>query len=268
MKSAPLIWGLAGILLCGGVARAQSLAEIAKKEEERRKATKSTGKVYTNDDLRRYPVLPPPSQPAPPADAPGAADPVTGAKEPAAAPAEPKEEKDEAYWRKLISDAKARLARTTAHHEAMQTRINSLTTDFYARDDPAQRAVIWTDRTKALEELDRLAKDIDDQKKAIARSRRTRGRPGSLRAGCVEPAVQYPILIVEDSDSLRTMLRHTLESHGHAVVEARDQPEADRHLQQGGPALVLSDLRLPAGDGFGVLRAAKDRGPRAARSSS
>ncbi|RPJ56059.1 MAG: hypothetical protein EHM24_30750, partial [Acidobacteria bacterium] len=166
MKSAPLIWGLAGILLYGGVARAQSLAEIARKEEERRKATKSPGKVYTNDDLRRYPGLPPASQAAPPPDAPGAADPATGAKAPVAAPAEPKEEKDEAYWRKLISDAKALLARTTAHHEAMQTRINSLTADFYARDDPAQRAVVWTDRTKALEELGRLAQDIDNKKKA------------------------------------------------------------------------------------------------------
>ena len=34
---------------------------------------------------------------------------------------------------------------------------------------------------------------------------------------------QYPILIVEDRDSLRIMLRRTLESRGHAVVEARDQ---------------------------------------------
>jgi len=118
MKSAPLIWGLAGILLCGGVARAQSLAEIARKEEERRKATKSPGKVYTNDDLRRYPLLTPPAQPAPPADAPAAADPVTGAKTPPAAPAEQKDEKDEAYWRKLIGDAKTRLDRKS-------TRLNS-----------------------------------------------------------------------------------------------------------------------------------------------
>ena len=32
--------------------------------------------------------------------------------------------------------------------------------------------------------------------------------------------------IVEDKDSLRTMLRHALEAQGHTVVEARDQPEA------------------------------------------
>jgi DNA-binding NtrC family response regulator len=72
----------------------------------------------------------------------------------------------------------------------------------------------------------------------------------------VPPPAQ--ILIVEDKDSLRTMLRHALERQGHGVLEARDQPEAVRLLQQAQPALVLSDLRLPEGDGFGVLRAAKE----------
>lgn len=54
------------------------------------------------------------------------------------------------------------------------------------------------------------------------------------------------------------MLRHALERHGHGVLEARDQPEAVRLLQHGQPSLVLSDLRLPEGDGFGVLRASKE----------
>jgi DNA-binding NtrC family response regulator len=69
------------------------------------------------------------------------------------------------------------------------------------------------------------------------------------------------ILIVEDKDSLRTMLRHALERQGHAVIEARDQAEAVKTLQQAQPSLVLSDLRLPEGDGFGVLRASKEIDP-------
>jgi len=71
-------------------------------------------------------------------------------------------------------------------------------------------------------------------------------------------AAPAQILIVEDKDSLRTMLRHALERQGHTVLEARDQPEAVRILQQSQPAIVLSDLRLPEGDGFGVLRASKE----------
>jgi len=54
------------------------------------------------------------------------------------------------------------------------------------------------------------------------------------------------------------MLRHALERQDHTVLEARDQPEAIRILQQAQPAVVLSDLRLPEGDGFGVLRATKE----------
>ena len=57
------------------------------------------------------------------------------------------------------------------------------------------------------------------------------------------------------------MLRHALERQGHAVIEAKDQPEAIKHLQQAQPAIVLSDLRLPEGDGFGVLRASKEFDP-------
>src|SRR6186713_2855625 len=70
-----------------------------------------------------------------------------------------------------------------------------------------------------------------------------------------------PVLIVEDRDSLRTMLRHALEAHGHAVLEARDEPEAIHQLQQARPVVVLTDLKLPVGDGFGVLRAAKELDP-------
>ena len=71
----------------------------------------------------------------------------------------------------------------------------------------------------------------------------------------------FPVLIVEDKDSLRTMLRHALEGHGHAVLEARDEAEAVEQLRQSRPVVVLTDLKLPVGDGFGVLRAAKELDP-------
>jgi DNA-binding NtrC family response regulator len=71
----------------------------------------------------------------------------------------------------------------------------------------------------------------------------------------------FPVLIVEDKDSLRTMLRHALEGHGHAVLEARDEAEAIEQLRTSRPVVVLTDLKLPVGDGFGVLRAAKELDP-------
>jgi DNA-binding NtrC family response regulator len=70
-----------------------------------------------------------------------------------------------------------------------------------------------------------------------------------------------PVLIVEDKDSLRAMLRMAVESQGHVVIEASDQPQAIEALKTGRPGVVLSDLRLTEGDGFGVLRAAKEIDP-------
>ncbi len=74
-----------------------------------------------------------------------------------------------------------------------------------------------------------------------------------------EPAAS--ILLVEDKDSLRAMLRLALEAQGHAVIEARDEAEAVAALRDAQPAIVLTDLRLPVGDGLGVLRAAKETDP-------
>jgi DNA-binding NtrC family response regulator len=74
-------------------------------------------------------------------------------------------------------------------------------------------------------------------------------------------AASPAILLVEDKDSLRTMLRLALEVQDHTVIEARDEPEAVAAMQASRPGVVLSDLRLPRGDGFGVLRAAKDLDP-------
>jgi len=57
------------------------------------------------------------------------------------------------------------------------------------------------------------------------------------------------------------MLRHALEAQGHTVVEAADEPSAVQQIQQARPAVVLTDLKLPVGDGFGVLKAAKETDP-------
>ncbi|MET0553898.1 MAG: sigma-54 dependent transcriptional regulator [Vicinamibacteria bacterium] len=69
------------------------------------------------------------------------------------------------------------------------------------------------------------------------------------------------ILIVEDKESLRIMLRKTLEVRDYGVVEAGDVYEARRLIQSARYAAVLTDLRLPAGSGFEVLQAAREADP-------
>jgi polyhydroxyalkanoate synthesis regulator phasin len=67
-----------------------------------------------------------------------------------------------------MSNAREELRRNEMFRDALQTRINSLTNDFSARDDPYQRAQIADDRQKALAEIDRVTKEIDSLKKQIA----------------------------------------------------------------------------------------------------
>jgi len=64
------------------------------------------------------------------------------------------------------------------------------------------------------------------------------------------------VLVVEDKESLRSMLRTTLEERGYSVQEAADAYAARRALQTSRFLVVLTDLRLPAGSGLDVLGAA------------
>ena len=69
------------------------------------------------------------------------------------------------------------------------------------------------------------------------------------------------ILIVEDKDGLRRMLRQTLEGAGYPVVEASDGAEATRRLAEARYDLVVTDLKLPKRDGLEVLKAAREGDP-------
>ena len=159
----------------------QTLGELAKKEEARRKSVKSSGKVLTNDSLgqaKPSPLPPASSQPAPaPATAEKA---VAEAKKP-----EVDRKAEEAAWRQRVASTQDSLQRSQTFAEALQSRINALTADFAARDDPAQRAVIANERQKALTELDRVKNDIALQTKAMAdmreEARRAGVPPGWLR---------------------------------------------------------------------------------------
>ena len=168
-----VVRAVAMLLAVATLASAQSLAEVARKEEARRKNLKQPSKVIKNEDVKQVPRPPAPpaatpadSKPAQPADAkPAAADPNAAQGKPAEP--QPGQKNDQKYWHDRITSAREALERNRFYADATQTRINSLTADFVNRDDPAQRAVIGSDRQKALAELDRLKKEIERQTKDI-----------------------------------------------------------------------------------------------------
>src|SRR5215210_2780744 len=65
------------------------------------------------------------------------------------------------------------------------------------------------------------------------------------------------ILLVEDKDSLRRVLRLTLENAGYTVTESADARAAAQEISRAPHRLVLTDLRMPHGSGLDVLRAAR-----------
>jgi hypothetical protein len=181
---------LAVIIACGPTyVGAQTLADVARAEEARRKTvekTTKTAKVYTNNDLKPDTGTVTPSAPTTPA---APAPPVAGGpaevlKSPTgkAADVAPPAMHDEAYWNGRLGEARKTLDRSRLFAEALQSRINALNTDFVNRDDPAQRAVIEGDRKKALDELKQVQQDLDDQTKAIT-AIQDEGRRAGVPAG-------------------------------------------------------------------------------------
>ena len=62
-----------------------------------------------------------------------------------------------------------------------------------------------------------------------------------------------PILVVDDDESYRVILRHHLESSGYEVLEARDGIEACRIAFAKPPRLVILDIVMPKSEGLGTI---------------
>jgi hypothetical protein len=143
------------------LASAQSLGAVAKEAETQRKTTKSSGKVYTNDNLRSAPA----PAPATAAAAPAAPTPESGNGD-AKAKSDPA--KDEAAWRDRIKTERDALARSEAFSAALQSQINGLYGEFTACQAPPQCNEISAKRQKAMSELERVKKENETHTKAIA----------------------------------------------------------------------------------------------------
>ena len=68
------------------------------------------------------------------------------------------------------------------------------------------------------------------------------------------PPTPRRIVIVEDSEDSREMLRYLLEHAGHEVYEAVDGPSAVESILRIAPHVALVDLGLPGLDGCEVAR--------------
>ncbi len=62
------------------------------------------------------------------------------------------------------------------------------------------------------------------------------------------------ILVVDDFDDTRLLLRTWLERKGYRVVEAEDGVQAVNQAQQESPDLIIMDVQMPKMDGLAATR--------------
>jgi DNA-binding response OmpR family regulator len=67
------------------------------------------------------------------------------------------------------------------------------------------------------------------------------------------------ILVIDDDAQIRQLLRQTLESAGHSVIEASDGREGLVMFERHSPAVVVTDILMPDKEGIEVVRALRSR---------
>jgi CheY-like chemotaxis protein len=65
---------------------------------------------------------------------------------------------------------------------------------------------------------------------------------------------QRTVLVAEDNDDIRSLLRVALEADGYRVVEAGDGGEVVERARRERPDVVLLDLSMPGADGLEAAR--------------
>ena len=91
------------------------------------------------------------------------------------------------------------------------------------------------------------------------------GEPVSTHFDLLEETTAHParatvkVLLVDDEDSLRRVMKDLLERDGYQVSEARDGVQALDQVDRVGPDIIVLDLNLPGLDGYGVLSHLRSR---------
>jgi hypothetical protein len=120
--------------------------------------------------------------------------------------------------------------------------LSALKTDERTAEIPVVMLTIVDDRNLgyALGADDYLTKPIDRERLLSTLKKYRRDRP---------------VLVVDDDEVLRELMRRTLQKEGYAVLEARNGKEALERLRHTVPGLILLDLMMPEMDGFELVEA-------------
>ena len=196
----PISLVLTGLVLAllSTAAYSQSLADLAKKEKERREALKKDTKVITNEQAAKYQTGPITTATNPPADAQaaGTEKPATEGESKDAAAGTDKSKatgdepvdlqgRPESYWRQTFADARQRVKDLENESNVLVLRFNELQNKFYSTDDGFKRQEVQREIQKTLymqdvnkENLAKAKTDLVDLEKEAHKSG---ALPGWLR---------------------------------------------------------------------------------------
>lgn len=69
------------------------------------------------------------------------------------------------------------------------------------------------------------------------------------------------VLVIDDEEQVRTLIREVLEGAGHEVIEARNGREAMKLYEANPSSVVITDLVMPEQDGIETIRELRRRFP-------
>lgn len=192
MKRITWLLPLALLMAFVSALHAQSLADLAKQEEERRKEVKDT-RVITDKDVAKFKTTPqtqstPETQPAGDTNT----EKKDGADKPDADALKEDEPTDfegrpESFWRKTMAEAHQRVKDLTNEANAIVLRIADLQNKFYAMDDGFKREDVQRDIQKSYYEQDLNKQNMEKAKAALQdlenEARKSGALPGWLGPG-------------------------------------------------------------------------------------
>ncbi len=196
MRRLTLALVTAFLLSAAGSAYSQSLADIAKKEKERREQLKIHERVITNQDAARFKatgaitIVPQgeatPPKPAPEKDAAAKPDSKPASDEPVDFQGRP-----ESFWRQTVADARAKVRDLENEGNVLILKLNDLQNRFYRESDGFNQQNIQREINRTIYE-----QDLNKEKTAAAKAqlddllkdaRKTGALPGWLEEKPAKP---------------------------------------------------------------------------------
>src|SRR5436190_23911220 len=72
--------------------------------------------------------------------------------------------------------------------------------------------------------------------------------------------MNHKVIVVDDEETIRKLLKSRLERDGHEVVTASNADEALKIVGEGKePSVMITDLKMPGKDGFALMELYKQR---------